>query len=79
MEITPPNAVSVRDPQTSEPIGRTATENVLYRYHSCSTGKFTKPIPCTGKYESIQEGTTTGDNCWEIIVLSAYSFLPVCL
>lgn len=37
---------------TSEQTGHTTTKNVLYCYHSCSTCKFPKPLPCMGKYES---------------------------
>lgn len=59
MEITSPKSVSVRDPQPSEQIGHTTSENVLYHYQPCLTYKFTKPLPHTGQYESGQEGTTT--------------------
>lgn len=72
--ITPSNSVSVRHPQPSEQIGHTTADSALYHYSSCSTCKFTKPLPCTGKCESRQEGTPTGDNCREITVLSAQNF-----
>lgn len=73
-EIIPSNSVSVRHSQISEQIGHTTADIVLFHYSSCSIFKFTKALPCTGKCESRQEGTTTGDNCWEIIVLSALHF-----
>lgn len=70
-EVIPSNFMSVRHPQTSEQIGHTTADSAFYHYSSCSICKFTKPLPCKGKCESRQEGTATGDNCWEITALSA--------